>query len=88
MQLNNIDKLDYHLNINSYSSDNDDNIRLNNNIVIPLIYSIIENYEYDNVILIHDKINNPQQFPLYANSKSLSIIYNESSPNIIYLFKR
>ena len=51
------------------------------NITIPLIYSIIENHEYDNVILIHDKINNPQEFVLYANSKSLSIIYNESSSN-------
>jgi len=81
VQLNNIDESDYPLNINSYISENDHNMRLNNNIVIPLIYSIIENHEYDNIILIHDKINNPQQFSLCANSKSLAIIYNESSSN-------
>jgi len=78
MQLNNIDELHYPLDINSYILEND---KCLNNIVIPLIYSIIENHEYDNVILIHDKINNPQQFALYSNSKSLSIIYNESSSN-------
>ena len=79
MQLNNIDESGYPLDINNYIST--DQFPLNKNIIIPLIYSIIENHEYYNVILIHDKINNPQEFALYANSKSLSIIYNESSSN-------
>jgi len=52
-----------------------------NNIIIPLIYTLDENNVYDNIILIHDKINYPDQFANYANSKSLSIIYNESSSN-------
>ena len=51
------------------------------NIVIPLIYTLDENNVYDNIILIHDKINYPDQFANYANSRSLSIIYNESSSN-------
>jgi hypothetical protein len=51
------------------------------NIVIPLIYTLDENNVYDNIILIHDKINYPDQFSKYANSRSLSIIYNESSSN-------
>ena len=75
MQLNNSDESDYPLDISGYIPEDYCNI------TIPLIYSIIENHEYDNVILIHDKINNPQEFALYANSKSLSIIYNESSSN-------
>ena len=63
---------------------------IESNIVIPLIYSIIENHGYENIILIHDKINDSQQFALYANSKSVSIIYNSSSSNdelIVFLNK-
>ena len=68
--LENFDSIDYNLH------------KINNKpIIIPLIYSIIDNHKYDNIILIHDKINNPDQFALYANSKSLSIIYNSSSSN-------
>jgi len=68
--LENFDSIDYNLHkINSKP------------IIIPLIYSIVDNNDYDNIILIHDKINNPDQFALYANSKSLSIIYNSSSSN-------
>ena len=57
-----------------------DRIHSNKNITPkPLIYNIIENHNYDNIILIHDQINNPDQFAYYANSQSLSIIYNSSS---------
>ena len=50
-------------------------------IPIPLTYITINNHKYDNIILIHDKINNPHEFALYANHQSLSIIYNVYSSN-------
>ena len=62
-----------------------DNIKLLNNILtnhnnpVPFTYSITHNHNFDNIILIHDQINNYKEFALYANNKSLSIIYNSSS---------
>ena len=81
---NKLENSDYELeniynNLENFDSKDYNLHKINSKPIIPLIYSIIDNHKYDNIILIHDKINNPDKFALYANSKSLSIIYNSSS---------